>query len=157
MPIRNYTSKMSPAQTAGTIQKLLAEHGAGSVTIDYNGTDAVAISFQMIVNGSPVWFRLEPDIEGMRRAMEGDRKIPQAKCTTEQAARTAWKNELDWLDAQLAKVAAGQARIEQLLLGYAVTQDGQTVWERLHSTGQLLMDPRRQLAESPQPEKKEKP
>ena len=56
------------------------------------------------------------------------------------AKRTAWKNKLEWLELQLAEIATNQARLEQLLLGYAVTRDGQTAYERLQEERILLSD-----------------
>ena len=53
----------------------------------------------------------------------------------------AWRVEKDWIDAQLAKIAAGSARLEQLLLGYAVTGTGETAYERLEREN-LLGPPR---------------
>ena len=143
MAIRNYTSKISPNQTAGKMQKLLAEHDARRVSIEYgdNG-DPQAVTFQMDVEGRPLWFRIAPDVRGMLKAMEDDDGVPSSRCNEEQAARTAWKNKYDWLDAQLAEVASNQARLEQLLLGFGVTDDGRTVYERLEESGRLLNAPR---------------
>ena len=138
MAIRNYTSKRSPAQSAGEIQRLLSEHDAHRVSLSYEAGDAVAIEFQMMVHGRPAWFRIEPDPAGMLEAMKDDDGVPRSKCTIEQAARTAWKNELEWLDVQFSKIAAKQARLEQLLLGYAVTETGETVWERIERGDNLL-------------------
>jgi len=64
--------------------------------------------------------------------------LPSSRCNIDQAARTAWKNKYDWLDAQLAEVACGQARLEQLLLGFAVTDTGETVYDRLRRGDHLL-------------------
>ena len=138
MALRNYTSSISPARSAAKIQKLLAENGANRVSVDYEGADIVAITFMIEIGGRWMHFRLEPDIEGILRAMQEDEGVPRRKCTPEQAARTAWKNELEWLDVQFAKIAANQARLEQLLLGYGVTDTGETVYERLSSGENLL-------------------
>lgn len=145
MPIRNYTSKISPAKTAGLIQDLLGRNGASRISVDYEGGKIVAISFMMIVHGRPLWFEVRPDVEGMLRAMRADADVQPRFCNRDQAERTAWKNKLDWLDAQLAEVAAGQARIEQLLLGFALTDDGTTVFERLQQAGALLDSTNRPL------------
>lgn len=138
MPIRNYTSKVPASQTAGAIQDLLGRSGASRVSLDYEGGRIVAVAFVMMVEARPVWFRIEPDVEGMLRAMKADKEVPRSRCNEEQAARTSWKNKFDWLDAQLAEVAAGQARIEQLLLGFAITDSGETLFARLGREGVLL-------------------
>lgn len=138
MPIRNYTSKIPASQTAGMMQDLLGRHGARRVTLDYEAGSIAAISFVMMVASAPVWFRIAPDPAAMLRAMKRDPDVPSAKCKPQQAERTAWKNKHDWLDAQLAEVAAGQARLEELLLGYVITNDGRTVFERVEESGFLL-------------------
>ena len=139
MPIRNYTSTVSPAKSAGKIQQILSEHGARRVSIAYDGDrKAAAVAFQMQVEGRPIWFRIEPDPRGMLEALKEDDGVPNAKCNLDQAKRTAWKNELEWLDAQFAKIAANQARLEQLLIGYAVTETGETVWQQIARGGHLL-------------------
>jgi hypothetical protein len=138
MPIRNYTSKIPAGQTAGAIQELLGRSGASRISIDYDGGKIAAISFMMLVHGRPVWFEIRPDVAGMLQAMKRDPDVEGRYCNAEQAERTAWKNKYDWLDAQLAEVAAGQARIEQLLLGFAVTDNGETLFNRLEREGVLL-------------------
>ena len=138
MTIRNYTSTMSPAKIAGKMQEMLAGAGAEAVSLDYEDGDPVAITFRMAVHGRPMHFRLEPDPRAVLAAMKDDNDVPGNKCNEKQASRTAWKNKHDWLSVQLAEVAAGQARIEQLLLGYAVTNDGQTLYERLRDGRGLL-------------------
>jgi len=131
MAIRNYTSKKSPASTAGKMQEILAESGADSVSIEYKNGNPVAVTFEMNVEGKPLFFRLAPDPKAMLEAMKKDKNIPKCKCKHKQALRTAWKNKHDWLIVQLAEIATGQAMIEQLLLGYAVTNTGQTLYKRL--------------------------
>lgn len=141
MGIRNYTSTVAAHRSIAQIQKRLAAHGARRSAIDYDDGEPVAITFTMVIAGGPVQYRLAPDVGGMLKAMEQDSSVPAHMCTEAQAKRTSWKNELDWLHAQLAKVAANQARLEQLLLGYAVTDNGETFYERLYGGDRRLLLP----------------
>lgn len=121
------------------MQKILSQHGANRVSIDYNDDgDPIALTFQMTVNGHPLWLRIEPDPEGMFKAMKEDDDIEDYRFDEEQARRTAWKNKHDWLDAQLAEVASNQAEMEELFLGFSVTDNGETVYERLKRNDKLL-------------------
>ncbi len=139
MPIKNYSSKKSPAESIGNIQKLLAEHGARNISIDYSpNAEPEALEFTMQVGADIIPFRLTVDSKGMLQAMKEDSKVPKSNCNIEQAKRTAWKNKYEWLHIQLAEIASNQARIEQLLLGYAVTENGQTAFERLKEGSKLL-------------------
>lgn len=140
MPIRNYSSGVKPTESIGKIQGLLAEHGANRVSIDYEGNRPQALTFVMWVGEVEVPFRLTIDIDGMLRAMRADKKVPRASCTPQQAERTAWKNKYEWIHLQMAEIEAGQARIEQLLLGYALTPQGDTLFEAMKNSGKLLTD-----------------
>lgn len=139
MPIKNYSSIVKPAESLGNIQSLLAEHGAKRIQMEYGDRGKPeALSFSMYVGGQELFFRLTVDVQGMLQAMKKDKKVSSRYCTEEQAERTAWKNKHEWLHIQLSEIESNQARMEQLLLGYAVTNDGQTVFERLQNDQKLL-------------------
>lgn len=139
MPIKNYGSTVSPNRSIGKIQEILAEHGASRVQVQYTGDrKPESITFAMWIGGNEIAFRLTVDILGLLQAMKEDPKVPKHKCTLEQAEKTAWKNKLEWLQIQLAEIQTNQARMEQLLLGYAVTRTGQTAYERLQSGENFL-------------------
>ena len=140
MPIRTYTTSVAPAKTAGEIQRILAASGASRISIDYEAGSALALTFELPIHGRPMAFRLEPDVAGTLAAMQADRGVPRRYCEREQAQRVAWRIEKDWIDAQLAKIAAGAARLEQLLIGYAVTDTGETAYERLEREDLLGAD-----------------
>lgn len=139
MSIKNYTSKKEPTEYLGLMQSLLAENGATGIHMDYNSGTPVALSFSMFIGGNEIYFRLTVNIRGMLQAMENDKKVPNHKCTFGQAERTAWKNKYEWLHIQLSEIEANQAKMEQLLLGYAVTDNGMTAFERMQSGQNLLV------------------
>lgn len=142
--IRNYTSKQPSAKSAAQLQQLLAEHGARRVALDYHEGEVCAVEFLMEVGGRVHAFRLAVDVVGMAAALREGGHVPRGWNVEKlhaQASRTAWKNKLDWMSAQLAEVAAKQARMEQLLLGYVVTDDGRTAWDRIAQGGHLLGPP----------------
>ena len=141
MAIKNYTTSVAPAKTAGEIQRILAGYGASRISIDYEAGTALAITFELPIHGRPMAFRLEPDVAGTLAAMQADRGVPRRYCEPDQAERVAWRVEKDWMDAQLAKVAAGTARLEQLLIGHAVTDTGETAYERLEREDLLAAPP----------------
>lgn len=142
--IKNYTSKQPASKSAAQLQNLLAEHGARRVALDYHEGEVCAVEFLMEVGGRVHAFRLAVDVGGMAAALREGGHVPKgwsADKIRAQAERTAWKNKLDWMGAQLAEIAANQARMEQLLLGYVVTDDGRTAWERIEQGGNLLGSP----------------
>ena len=131
---------MKPTDSLGKIQGLLAEHGASQISMDYENGKPIALTFKMLVGEVLVPFRLTVDIGGMLRAMKRDKKVPKSACNHEQAERTAWKNKYEWLHLQMGEIESEQARIEQLLLGYAVTPQGDTLFEAMQSNQKLLAE-----------------
>lgn len=140
MAIKNFSSKVKPSSSMGQIQQVLSEHGAKKVSIDYDNRKPIAVSFIMSVDGVDVNFRLQVDVIGLLQAMKKDKGIRRGYCNEAQAERTAWKNKLEWLQLQMAEIETNQARIEQLLLGYAVTKRGTTLFDELKNHQQLLLN-----------------
>jgi hypothetical protein len=56
----------------------------------------------------------------------------------EQAYRVAWRNILDWVEAQMALLEIEMAKIEEIFLPYMVNSTGETFFERIEQRGFLL-------------------
>jgi hypothetical protein len=56
----------------------------------------------------------------------------------EQAYRVAWRNILDWVEAQMALLEIEMAKIEEIFLPYMVNATGETFFERMEQRGFLL-------------------
>ena len=143
------TTTIPAGQTAAEIQELLGRSGARRVMSDYEAGDVVAISFSILIEGREVLFRLpvrwENYLTVMVRAktekMRGSRGRSRAPIDREQAKRTAWRVAKAWLEAQLALVASEMAEIQEVMLPYLVQgPDGQTLYERLESSGFKLLE-----------------
>lgn len=140
MPIRNYSSDQSPEQSAGRIQGMLAERGGRNMSYDYDEDgNMTCLRFSMPVNDITMWFELTVNVEAMLQALDADKKVPMTKCNMAQARRTAWKNKSDWLHLQLTEIDSGQADIVQLMLGYAVTLEGKSLYRAIMEGSQHLM------------------
>jgi len=124
------------------IQKILTTHGAHKVMFDYAKDSSgrlEAISFGLEIRGEPRGFRLPAMVENVTQILYGgkDRYGHEKKITPvqrDQAYRTAWANIRDWIDAQMALIDTQQAKLEQVFLSYMVTDNNQTVFERLQNT-----------------------
>ena len=55
-----------------------------------------------------------------------------------QAYRVAWRNILDWVQAQMALLEIGMAKMEEVFLPYMQDREGVTVFERMEQRGFLL-------------------
>ena len=56
----------------------------------------------------------------------------------EQAYRVAWRNILAWVQAQMALLEIGMAKIEEVFLPYMQDREGITFFERMEQRGFLL-------------------
>ena len=138
MPIKNYTTEIEPNKTASEIMAILGEYGAQQTSIKFGPDRKVeAVSFVLDLGGIPMEYELTVDIEGMLQAMKKDKKIPNHLCDKQQAERTAWRNRKDWLHLQISEAEANQARLEQLLLGWAITETGENLYQRIKKNNQL--------------------
>jgi hypothetical protein len=52
--------------------------------------------------------------------------------------RVAWRNILDWVQAQMALLEIGMAKIEEVFLPYMQDREGITFFERMEQRGFLL-------------------
>jgi hypothetical protein len=56
----------------------------------------------------------------------------------EQAYRITWRNILDWVQAQMALLEIGMAKLEEVFLPYIQDREGVTFFERMEQRGFLL-------------------
>lgn len=141
MSIRFYSTDVNARQTAGEIQDKLASSSARRIAVHYDGEGRPeAIEFVLMFQGDPLPFRIEPDVEGMEKALNEDDDTP-GSFDEFQARRVAWRIWKEWVNAILAFRDTRQAGLDKLLLGFGVTSDGRTVHERLIEDRDLLALP----------------
>lgn len=130
MPILNYTTKISAAQTVGEIQAMLAKAGANGVRIEYENRKPVAIEFETdtLTLGKQFYF-WNVNVDNVLKSMQEDAKVPHSHCTREQAERVAWRIEKDWLEAQLAKIFVLRLPLEKVMLPYMISNEGKSLYE----------------------------
>ncbi|QJU54362.1 hypothetical protein SCB71_14545 [Herbiconiux sp. KACC 21604] len=130
MPIMNYTTDISVTKTMGEIQGALARRGVTRIStlFDEHGV-ASGLGFTMNTDYGPRDFELPVRTAGVLEAMKRDTKVPRSKCTTEQAAKVAWRIAKDWLEAQSALIDAQLARLDEVMFPYMIASDEGTVYE----------------------------
>lgn len=135
MPILNYTTKRSAEQSIAAIQKLLSIRGAHKIVTDYNEGIVVAITFQMSVGERTMAFSLPCNAEGVLRAMERDHRkgvrVDSRYRNIKHAHSVGWRIVHDWIEAQMAIVDANLAEIAEVFLPYAVTSNGNTLYNEV--------------------------
>ena len=149
MPILNYTTTIAVHKTVSEIQEKLAKAGAIAVSIDYDEQkQPSALTFAIMVRNYPVNFRLPSRWNGVYHKVRSDYTISKKLRTEEQARRVAWRIVKDWVEAQLALIDAGCAELPEVFLPYAVSPTGETLFEKLSSSPQLIAN----IPEPPKPQ-----
>lgn len=140
MPLLNYTTQIDAFKTISEIQKLLSRAGASAVMneMDDNG-NITALSFRIKLNDSDISFRLPTDWHPVFEVLQNDPKVPRKLVSQEQALRVAWRITKDWIEAQVAFIETMMVTTAQVFLPYAVTKDGQTVYEYMANNTNLLL------------------
>ncbi len=139
MAILNYTTSIDCEKSIGEIQKCLVKHGANKIVTDYENGSPSAVTFCLTINDRMVGYILPANYSGVLKAMKNDRKVPNSKCTPEQAQRVAWRIVKDWVEAQMAIVEAQLADMAEVFLPYAVTKTGETMYKYIQNDTQLLL------------------
>lgn len=139
MAILNYTTSIDCEKSISEIQKCLVKHGANKIVTDYKNGSPSAVTFCLTINERLVGYILPANYSGVLKAMKNDRKVPNSKCTEEQAQRVAWRIVKDWVEAQMAIVEAQLADMAEVFLPYAVTKTGETMYQYIQNDNQLLL------------------
>lgn len=135
MPIMNYTTEIAVEKTMGEVIGALTRRGVTRISTMF-GEDGrpIGIAFTMKTDYGYREFELPVRVDGVLAAMMKDPKVPRARRTPEQAARTAWRIAKDWLEAQAALIDAELASLDEVMLPYMVTDLGTTVYDAFRQT-----------------------
>jgi hypothetical protein len=144
MATLNYTTTVAVTRTVGEIQTMLGAAGASAVMIEYAAGEPSAVSFSLAGPHGDRAFRLPVDTVSMHKVLLRERrtgKIDRNKyATPEHAARVAWRVIKDWLEAQLALVAARMAQLDEVMLPYLVMPSGQTLYSDYRAREQAALE-----------------
>ena len=140
MPLLNYTTQIDAFKTISEISQLLARAGASAVMHDYDDNGSiVALSFKIKLNDNEIAFRLPTDWRPVLQVLENDRAVTPKLKTKEQALRVAWRITLRWIEAQVAFIETMMVTTAQVFLPYAVTANGQSLYEYIGQNTNLLL------------------
>ena len=134
MPIKNYTTTISAAQSVAEIVGALAAHGATKIQQDYDVGRPVSIAFVIDTPAGLRAFRL-PSSAARVKAVLLRQKV---KADDLQAERVAWRILRDWVMAQMAILETEMVTMDEVMLPYMVDDMGRTVYE-LYQSRQLLI------------------
>src|SRR5919199_3144954 len=147
MAIKNYASEQPLEKIFAELQQALAAHGAKQIAYDYGDDGKVhGVEFAVTVHDRRIRVKLPARIEQAQAVLkrqfdEGTISHKRGRENTygyEQAYRVAWRNILDWVQAQMALLEIGMARMEEVFLPYMQDRQGVTYFERMEQRGFLL-------------------
>ena len=131
------TTKIEAQRTIGEISSVLIRTGATQIATDFGPAGRVdAVRFSLNVAGipQPVSFRLPCRTEKLLKLLRGDRA---------QAERTAWRQVLRWVEAQMAMIEAGMTATQEVFMPYAVIPGtDQTMFQAWESNQKQLAAPK---------------
>lgn len=121
MPLKDYTTKISAAKTAGEVQTILAKAGARAVAVEYDDAgEPTALAFTARTPFGMREFTLPTNWQAVRAVLQKQRVTPSLQ-TEEHARRVAWRITKDWVEAQLAIIQTEMVTIDQVMLPYMKT------------------------------------
>ena len=153
MAIKNYTSDIPINRIFQRIQDSLAQHGTRQISFDYGNNGKVyGVFFTILLDEQRLQVKLPARVDKALSVLQKqysnglmrDRKTSaifrrgNKKEMDDQAYRVAWRNILDWVEAQMALLEIEMAKIEEIFLPYMVTSTGKTFFERIEQKGFLL-------------------
>ena len=141
MAIKNYTTSIDSEKTIAEINKILVEHGATKIMLDYEGSMPVKLVFKCVTKkGVEMDFSLPCRWKATHNILNSSKGIAVKHRTEEQAIRTSWRIIKDWVDAQMALVELELVDIEEVFLPYALINNKQTVYDGFKDVGFKLLN-----------------
>jgi len=138
----NYSTRISAQQTAGEVQRTLAQHGAKAVMVEYGEDgEAESLSFQVKRGDTTLSFSLPIEPNSVLRVLHrqyDSGQLHRARADKEQAVRVGWRILKDWVEAQMAILETEMVTMEQIFLPYMLTRDNKTLYQMMIDRGFYL-------------------
>lgn len=140
MNLKNYTSNIPAHTTISYIEAYLAECGVVGVTKQYEDKMPIALFFHIDVGGQSFTVRLPAKVAEVHEYLWRDycsgavrpRKVNGD--FAEQAAKTAWKIQQDWVQVQMSLIKLKQVDFLEVFMGFL--WDGkQSYYDQLRGSG----------------------
>lgn len=156
MALLNYTTEVPASRSIAEILEILQNAGASAIVMQYDADKRVSevhfrintsfgeTAFAMPANVGAVTLAINAQIkeesQKLRERKIRVRRIPSRLYNDrEQAERISWRIVKDWLEVNLAMNTIGSAKLEQVLIPFAVDHTGKTFYQHLIERGGPLM------------------
>ena len=133
----NYTTTIPVTQTVGECHAILAAAGASSAATHFENGQQVGLSFSLKTPHGVRAFTLPVDVPAMQAvlrktdfsSLRASRSKLDQLMSREHAAEVAWHVVKDWLEANLALIAAQMATIDTVMLPFLVVDEERTLYQ----------------------------
>jgi hypothetical protein len=144
MMIKNYTSTVAVSRSIQHIEDCLIRRGAKNILKEYDENKKLAsICFTLTVDGKETPFKLPASVEQVKKILKASVRRPTSATyekIKDQAERTAWKLQSDWVDIQMSLIELNQVEILQVFLAYVYDPARQqTYFEKMKASGYKLL------------------
>lgn len=143
----NYTTKIGVHRTVAEMSRMLADHGASHVGVEYENGRPAGVSFGLDTPHGRRVFTLPINAQAMRtlliskdRAGELRSGSKAERTSYEQAERVAWRVVKDWLAAQLALVATEMVQLDEVMLPYLHVDGDRTLYDQYRDHEQRAIE-----------------
>lgn len=137
MQLKNYTSSIPVGTTLSYLEAYLSDcPGVEAIAKEIKSGVVTSLMFQVNTPDGKHTVRLPARVAEVQEYMWKDyclstrRPRKTKEDFAEQAARTAWKIQQDWVQVQMSLIKLKQAEVLQVFLGY-IWDGGQTYYEFL--------------------------
>lgn len=124
LKIKNYTSSVPASQTIASIEAYLAECGVVGTTKEFEKGQPVALMFDIATGTMRFTIRLPANLNQVQEWLWKDycKKTRNQRKTRddfyEQAAKTAWSIQRDWVMVQMSLIQLKQAELAEVFLPF---------------------------------------
>lgn len=131
------TTEIPMQRTVTEVSLCLVQAGATTVSMKYEGSKIVGLTWGMRINGKEVHFAMPARVEPVYKLLCARRSasIDNAadKRIRAQAERVAWRQLLRWVQAQVAMIDVGMVQSAEVFMPYMTQSDGRTFFEYFES------------------------
>lgn len=141
----NWSTKVPVGRTTGEVLGMLAAAGADEVMTRYVERRPAGVTFTLTGPGGKAAFALPIDSAGIATLLADQVRTGEIRpggglsrdrlLSAEHAERVAWRVAKDWLEAQLALVAARMVTFDQVMLPYLLVDRDTTLYARYVAGG----------------------
>jgi len=142
MAIKNYSADIAINEIFSELQETLGKHGAKQISFDYDNDGRIqSVQFVIKANDRFIPVRLPARVAKAQAVLQrqweagiiSHKRGKEKTYGYEQAYRVAWRNILDWVQAQMALIEIEMTKLEEVFLPYMVAKSGKTYFETLEN------------------------